>query len=322
MPFTLKVIGTERRDGELVLRGHLVEGAYFGPEQILLRTLDGREYPSYIHTHGMEFPEDWPVLPEHRNTVLILTVQTPPEEVAPPEIEIAVVKGVGAVEQAARRVDISAALDEKEFWASELDLHFTSEDVDDPGFEWLGVPPEASNEWYKTRIQQPILEGVWPYVRVELPSSRYIELEFAGGVQYQDRVWIGDGAGTRRVLLGYHSGHFSLPALRVEEVSWLARATDSAASNLLWLATAYVQEGVESLAFATRLASRLPGILPDNAGAAAAALIDNLTFERLKWVEDGKLGWINNSSYSQRNPKSKLSVLKQADFTYIREFFS
>jgi hypothetical protein len=34
------------------------------------------------------------------------------------------------------------------------------------------------------------------------------------------------------------------------------------------------------------------------------------------------LGLINNWPYSQRNPQSQLSLLKPADFSFIRRFFA
>jgi hypothetical protein len=120
------------------------------------------------------------------------------------------------------------------------------------------VHSDDANQWYEARINSHLLAGRWPYIRVSLPSSRYIELELAGGVEYQDRVWIGRESGTKKVLLGYHSGHFSLPALRREEVAWVAAETAFAASNLLWLSATYMDQWVDSQAFTERLARVSP----------------------------------------------------------------
>jgi hypothetical protein len=176
-------------------------------------------------------------------------------------------------------------------------------------------------QWYETRIHSHVLAGTWPYVRVVLPSARYIELEMAEGVEYQDRIWIGDQSDKQRVLLGYHSGHFSLPALRPEEVRWLAEATHADVSNLLWLTATYLEEGADLLALANALASKLPGILPGKAGTVAQVLHSNQEIADLKWVRDMELGWINNWIYSQRNPSSLLSNLDKEGFAYIRSFF-
>jgi hypothetical protein len=319
MPFTIEPIETTHTDteGQFTIRGRVREGAYFGPEQVLVRTVEGAEYRSHIHSHGMEHPEGWPVLPGHRKTVLVLHLPA-----APAKGKIVSVIGLGAVTLSAKRTDVSDALTQREFWAMQLHLHFVSDQVDDPSKEWLDVPSKKADRWYKTRIDSHIAQGIWPYVRVPLPSSRYIELEMAGGVEYQDRIWIGDQSGNRKVLLGYHSGHFSLPALRADEVRWLAEVTHSDASNLLWLAAAYMEEGTNLLPLATRLASQVPGLRPGKASAMAEALHRNREVTNLEWVRDPSLGWINNWSYSQRNPQSQLSILGKEDFAYIESFFS
>jgi len=316
MPFTFQPFEIKRQGGELELRGRLLTGAYFGPEAAVVRSEAGHELATHIHSHGMEYPEGWPVLPEHSRTVLVLRIPA-----LPAGFELALLTGVGAVAQATQRIDITQVLDEPEFWAMQAALHCMSEGVDDPAAEWLGVRPDAANDWYESRVNSHILAGRWPYLRVSLPESRYIELEMAGGVEYQDRVWIGQLSGSQRVLMGYHSGHFSLPALRAAEVSWIARSTEFGASNLLWLSTAYLEDATELLSLAESLVSHVPGLLYGKEGAMSQALLSNLVVDGLSWTPDPGLGWVNNWSYSQRNPQSRLTVLKPRDFTYIRPFF-
>jgi len=154
-----------------------------------------------------------------------------------------------------------------------------------------------------------------------LPDFRYLELEMARGVEYQDRVWIGHISGSDRELLGYHSGHFSLPALRTEEASWFATQTKFAPSGLLWLSAAYLEGEEYLLALAEECAWRVPGLRRGRKTAMAKALLKNVAVEGLSWTFDSTLGWVNNWRYSQRNPKSALSILKPDGFTYIREFF-
>jgi hypothetical protein len=253
MPFTFQPVQIKRHGNELEVRGRVLTGAYYGPEAVVLRSKAGDELVAHIHSHSIEFPEGWPVVPEHRMTVLILEVSA-----VPPDFEVASLTGIGAVGPARERIDITDALVEPQFWAMQAVLHFTSDDVDDPCLEWLGVHSDDANQWYEARINSHLLAGRWPYIRVSLPSSRYIELELAGGVEYQDRVWIGRESGTKKVLLGYHSGHFSLPALRREEVAWVAAETAFAASNLLWLSATYMDQWVDSQAFTERLARVSP----------------------------------------------------------------
>jgi hypothetical protein len=317
MPFTLEALETTRDGDELVLRGRIVSGAYFGPEAVIVRPESGEDIATHIHSHRMEHAEGWPILPEHRKTVLILRIPLPVHD-----LKIATLIGLGVINRARERIDISHVLGEPEFWATQLDVHYSSEEVEEPGLEWLGVTQQDAADWYETQIQAPLSRGVWPYVRVLLPASRYIELEMAGGTEYQDRVWIGNLAGEQRFLLGYHSGHFSLPALRLQEVSYLAELTHGIPANLLWLSAAYLENGADPLALATRLASGVPGLIKGKAAVMAQALLQRICVDGLIWVNDPARGWINNKAYSQRNPESHLCTLNQKDFEYIRQFFA
>ncbi len=317
MAFKLAPITCDREGSELRVRGRVQSGAYFGPQPVRLTTADGQEYLAHVTSHEIELPEAWPVMPEHHSTVLVLHIAP-----LPTRTDIILVTGLGAVTPARGRLDVSEVLAAREFWALQLSVHFMSEDVDDPALEWLGVTPDAAEKWYETRIHQHIRNGLWPYVRVALPRTRYVELEMAGGVEPQDRLWIGDHSSGQRVLLGYHSGHFSLPALRLDEVRRLALESDSDMSNVLWLTTLYLQPGEYPLSFARDLIAKMPGMSPDKVETAAETLLANLAVEGLQWEQDDELGWINNWHYSQRNLNSLLSILEQRDFAYIKGFFS
>ncbi len=56
-----------------------------------------------------------------------------------------------------------------------------------------------------------------------------------------------------------------------------------------------------------------PGVLARNAVANQRG--------ELSWVHDERLGWINGYGYSQRNPRSLRSDLKEGDFLRIKAFF-
>lgn len=316
MPFTLVPDSVRRGLDETVIRGRLLSGAYFGPEALLLQSVDGSQCHSHVHSHGMEFPEGWPILPEHERTVISLHVPALPADFVP-----VLVTGLGAVEPAAERVDVSFILTSPEFWASQADLHFVTDEVEEPSQQFFGLSTQTVNTWFKEHIDRHQEAERWPYIRVPLPGARYIEYEFAAGTEYQDRIWIGHLSGSERVLLGYHSGHFSLPALRLPEVIWLSEQSDHAASSLLWLTAAYLETGSYPLCLAEHLASHLPGLLPGQARPAARALLERLCVTDLRWRPDPLRGWINNWDYSQRNPTSALSILTAQDFAYIRDFF-
>lgn len=287
-----------------------------GPEAVLITSGDGRECRTHVHSHGMEFPKGWPVLPEHFETVVILYVPRLPDGFSPVSIT-----GLGAIEIGAERVDVTHLLALPEFWAMQMSLHFMSEDIEDPALEFLGIGPDRANEWYESSISNLQSSGQWPYVRIPLPDARYIELEMAASIQYQDRVWIGHLSGSNRVLLGYHSGHFSLPALRHAEVAWLADQTPSSASPLLWLSAAYLETGTFPVALARELVSHIPGAAKSKISLMADTILEHITVSGLRWSPDPKLGWVNNWDYSQRNPTSPLSILSLPDFAYIRTFF-
>lgn len=322
MPLTFQAIETRRAGSELVVRGRVLDGTYCGPGPIVLRTIDGVEHATHILAHEVEFPESWPAVRQlDRNTVLALRIP-----VLPAGVEMGTVTIVHLLGQTRRRVDMSEALTQPEFWAGYLGYLGATGD----GTQWLGVPLQAENHWYRSRISRAHLNGISPYVRVALPGSRYIELEMSGSeleippgtVAGELCIWIGDHSGGRRVKLGEHSGHFLLPALRADEARWLAEVTRFEASNLLWLGATYIEEGDDLLPLATRLASGLPGLLPGKAGLIAGELVRRLQREDLKWVRDPQLGWVNNSTCSLRNPEfSYTDPLRNEDFAYIDQFF-
>lgn len=320
MPFLFEPTDIQPRGTDIELQGRIRSGAYAGPEAVIARSDRGDEWTTHLHSHSLKSPEGWPVLAEHRNTVLVLTMPAPPKGFRIVELE-----GVGAVAPAAgERLDISGLIGAPEFWAMQVVLDFGTEEIEDPPLEWFGIESQVLNTWYAQHIDRHLKTGVWPFMRVPLPGSRYIEYEMTAGSEYQDRIWIGDDAGPHRVLLGYHSGHFSLPALRPEELSWLAAQAGAGIANLLWMRAAYFGEddiaGMRTLAHT--VISALPGLRAGKAPEMVNALFENRTVSGVKWKLDAQHGWVNNWKYSQRNPQGPMSVLDAEDFAYVRDFFS
>jgi hypothetical protein len=117
-----------------------------------------------------------------------------------------------------------------------------------------------------------------------------------------------------------------LPAFRFEEILWLhdvlGRFPTTRAAATLLMSGCYMQDPSGRAAeFATELFSQLPGVKPAVAGSMAKVFLENLTVPELRWEQDHQLGWINNWAYSQRNPRSTMSVLKLEDFDFIERFF-
>lgn len=316
MPFTLKPTCVDTRPKETVIHGRVQTGAFFGPENMVVCSNDGREVISHIQQYEMEYPEGWPVLPEHVKTIVILHIPKIPKGFSPE-----IIKGIGTIDLGTELVDVSHYLEAPEFWAMQAILHASSEDIEDPAYNYFGLPQALVDDWYDANITALQLAGQWPCIRVPLSDSKYIEMEMSAGVEHQDRIWIGENSTLHRVLLGYYSGHFSLPALRISEIIWLACQTPASATPLLWLSQTYICNNPAPLDFILNLVSRIPGIVKSQIGLMAQTLIENLTVSGLLWTVHHDWGWVNNWEYSQRNPKSHLSILSPADFSIIRGFF-
>lgn len=224
------------------------------------------------------------------------------------------------------RVDASGLLRDPRFWGLVLyDLLEQRED-DEPDLqdELFGVARDALNAWYVESIERQLRAGTWPFVRIPLDGDRALELELAGGVEYQNRYWL--CAGGRRALAGYHSGHFSLPAFRVEEAlrTGASLAPEaSAAVTALMLTGCWTGEATPELTAAVAAAVRgLPGVRVAAVEGAAPRLAARLVVEDgPAWSLDPARGWTNDGVYSQRNPESRMSVLGEEGFATIRAFF-
>jgi hypothetical protein len=68
--------------------------------------------------------------------------------------------------------------------------------------------------------------------------------------------------------------------------------------------------------------SSLPGVKLDRVGQMAEVFVTNLVVPDGRWAHHRELGWINNWRHSQRNPESSMSLLREADFRFIEEFFA
>ena len=163
---------------------------------------------------------------------------------------------------------------------------------------------------YHTQVLSPHIDSpAWPIFTLQIDSDRYVEIEYAGGAEYQDRVWIGSRASGQRALLGYNSGHFSLPGLRPSELVWLLdrleQITAYPASGLLLVPMCYLPQPdallTEKLA---TLCARIRGANSRLAGTMAANMVEHQVVPDAKWERRPHFGWCSNWQYSQRNPES------------------
>jgi hypothetical protein len=211
-----------------------------------------------------------------------------------------------------RRIDISKFLTDPAFWALQMSLT-----------ESWGSTRRELDEAYLRFLQRYWDDGIWPFIRLGIDEARYLEIEYADieDMEKQNRLWIG-GKDGGRVLLGYDSGHFSFPWLRIAEVLTIANQLSiHRAAPLLLLRGAYLSKDDKPPTDAVRTwLQQAPGVKPDSTPDIVEELLDNVVAD-VQWRKDPALGWINNGIHSQRNPKGPMSVLKEPDFRFIQWFF-
>lgn len=320
MPFEMTIKRVEQGKGEIALSGRIVEGAYFGPELVRVPVARGPDVELWVSHHSMTGMLAWPVEPSH-DVTLTLSVRLPPEGLQVDSSRRLV--GLGCVLMNSRRHDITDALADPRFWAVVLGRHLQSdEDEDDPEERFFGLDADVLEAYHEEVFHQRYHQGVWPFVRVAVDSARFVEMEFAASVEHQQRFWV--GRGEERALAGYDSGHFSLPAFRVEEVAWLLGQPGFTprVAALLLLSGCFTKEATAELRqLVTPLFEAVPGAIRARVPDMAAAFMEGRVVGGLEWKRDAGRGWINNWIYSQRNPASRLSVLGQGDFELIERFF-
>lgn len=325
MPFKLAISKVEYGRDEIALTGRIIQGGYAGPELVSVWATSGEEVRAVVTHHSMSGDLEWPVSP-NRAVDLTISIRRPPA----PSFRVDQTQpavGLGCVVAAPERVDVTHALSEPMFWAALLGMHLGSDELEtETEEEYFGINSTALNEYYEANVHAAFHRGTWPFVRIPLGADgqRSLEIELAAGVEYQHRFWLGGAAVVSPVLLGYHSGHFSLPAFREEEIRWLLGVLGPAPERrvvLLLLTGCYIAATPEWVETCTDLCRQIPGVKKDKAEGMARALLDNIVVEGLKWTYGDDFGWINNWPYSQRNPSSSLSILGKQDYESIRTFF-
>jgi hypothetical protein len=321
MSFRLRIEHVETRGRETVIRGRLIEGCYFGPQTIRVKDTMGNERKAPILAHSLIEPKAWPVTADHETQ---LVLHLPP---APFDIDLnSPVEGLGSVALGKGSTDLASELSNPLFWGIFSDLHMASDTMEQPVRELLGLSEEEVNTYYKGVLEPLINSTAWPVFPLDIDGNRYVEIEWSGGAECQERVWIGAKASGERALLGYNSGHFSLPGLRPSELVWLLdRLRDTPAhpaAGLLLMPMCYLPEPnaplTERLA---GLCARIPGANPTLAGTAATSMIERCTVPAATWERKPRYGWCSSWAYSQRNPQSPMSILAEADFGFIDQFF-
>jgi|SoiMethySBSTD1v2_1073268.scaffolds.fasta_scaffold1271525_1 hypothetical protein len=73
MPFKLEISSVEYCGAEIAISGRLVEGAYAGPEAVIICGQDGTSITAPVIYHSLYLPQGWPVLPSN-DTILTLSM--------------------------------------------------------------------------------------------------------------------------------------------------------------------------------------------------------------------------------------------------------
>jgi hypothetical protein len=319
MPFVVRVKSWKGTATALEATGTLVSGAFYGAEAVRLTTRHGAIISGVVVGHEMKKPAGWPIRPEHVKTTLILAIRAY-QGVSPRDLAPEVV-GLGCIGHNPDRVDLSAELSSPLLWATQL-----HETLVDDGESLVGeiftVEKDELDGYYERHITAHHDAGRWPYLRVPLSRGRALEVEHADLPDFQVRYWIHD-AGGARVLLGYESGHFSLPGVRLDELVAVVRDQPDRAARtglLLMLPCLYLYGG-ESIAVLADVIATLPGLRPGGADRLVATFDENCGSGHGTWARDPALGWIHRGRYSQRDPGSALSILGPEDHAAIASFF-
>lgn len=157
-----------------------------------------------------------------------------------------------------------------------------------------------------------------------------IEVEYSCTVEYQTRYKIITNNVGESILMGYESGHFSLPGFRWQEIERIAschrqvsNSLSSAECLLLLFPAVYVyDDDIEKVKDSLCQAWQQLGIVNEkHLSKLVSNIIANRTVESMLWQHSEEFGWINNSPYSQRNPDSKLSEMPKHGWMLIERFF-
>lgn len=312
MSFELEINDVRRRDGEMAITGIITAGAYAGPEWVEMKTMDGRTLRTVVTHHSMFGIDQWPIEPDHAGTLVILV----PEPRQPLVVDMSQpLMGIGFRLSVESRVDIGESVRDPRFWAGYLSSCIEAD-------EFFTVSADEMDEFHEATIHARWHDGAWPFLRVPLGGERYLEVEWAADAEYQTRIWAGIDAGTK-LILGYDSGHFSLPAIRFAEFRAIAR--NAAAPHLALLAFPMCGEesySADDRAFLQELVQELPGLRRAKAAEATDVLIEARTLEESRWTNDPRWGWINDSPISQRNPDGLMNWNDDDDFARLRTFFA
>ena len=217
----------------------------------------------------------------------------------------------------AKRIDRLDLLESPAFWAIHFDLQVRG---GGPLERFFGLSEEAIGDFWRVNFGDSVPGEPlrYPCYRLMLPlpgggstSVEYRQYPEDGGIDF----YIQDPSWPEPLLLGSQDGHFRLPGFMWEEIVHIAHALERTPSHHalnraaipLLLPAVWLSDDEDLAPIRTRLHSAWGGL-----GIVDPAYLDDLVGLLIeasrvpyRWRQDERFGWISDSPYSIRNPKSK-----------------
>ena len=226
-------------------------------------------------------------------------------------------------------LDRTAFLGRPDFWAMYYYTLLRTEDRESG--EWVeplfGVSDEQVSELYTSHFRV-VDDPPWPNVYLPMPDGFGISVEFADDGDHYRLHHRGQNAPLR---LGQTGAAEELPAFRWREIEQIAKTLAVTATSelhrkagllLLFPAAGLTGEDDRAAVSQALVAAweRLGVARKGRIGTLVDLCMDSVSC-LVDWRNDPQLGWVNDDSYSRRNPLLAVKPYSRQEFALIRTFF-
>jgi hypothetical protein len=191
----------------------------------------------------------------------------------------------------------------------------------------LGVSSKDAQKYYSAELCS---EDKWPYIHIALSNEYSAEVEWSNFPEdFEIHYQLCHPEWAKPIVVGVSTGHWRLPALSWREIMLLSKTARKSNSEGTWTALFLMLPGVwlapsdDKAAAQSILGSAAESLKLFKAGDAAKVAVQ-LTRDSqydFEWRQDERLGWINNSQWSLRNP-DVAECLSPNEFQRIKEMFT
>ncbi len=228
------------------------------------------------------------------------------------------------------RIKCNELLKDPRFWAMHYYLHLGTDEQDASDFvePYFGITFSAMNDFYAEVVPQNDASLPWPYLEVPICDGYSIQVEYAGVPIHETRYLIHHESWSAPLFLGHESGHFALPVFRWREIMAASRACESVNSPLIILLlrpSALRTEADDAVAMKRELTTAwdsLGVLCPNRTEELVDQLVPEEPWNNRGWLFDDDLGWISQSDYSFRNPKTLMCSFDRERFRKVAEFLN